>query len=169
MARERGDESTRRGGARIWLPTIAWFAMICVMSSTDFSAAHTLAVVREFFRLTGIPWSPHFFNMVIRKAAHFSVYAIFFLILTDGPLKGRPFVAVLVCALTGSMDEIHQIFLVGRTASVFDVGIDSAGAIFGLFLWLFWRSDSDDSGDSAWPPIGLAGGAVREQAPITRV
>jgi VanZ family protein len=155
----------RSSGARVWIPTIAWFAMICVMSSSEFSAAHTLVVLRWLFMVTGIPASPHLANVFIRKTAHFSIYAIFFLILTNGPLKGRPFVAVLLCVLTGSADEIHQIFLIGRTASVYDVGIDTAGAIFGLCVWLFRQKDF---GDPAWPAIGLGGRAVTEQAPVTR-
>ena len=165
MAREPAGESMRRGRARVWIPTLVWFSMICVMSSTDFSAAHTLAVVREFLRMAGIHWSAHVANVILRKGAHFLIYAIFFLILTDGPLKGRPIIAVLVCMMTGSADEIHQIFLIGRTASVFDVGIDSAGAFFGLCVWIFMQKDF---GEPAWPTIGLAGGAMTERAPVTR-
>jgi VanZ family protein len=130
---------------------MVWFALICVMSSSTFSAEHTLVVVRDLLRWIGITWSPRVLNMAIRKTAHFSIYAIFFLILTSGPFRGRPFAAILICVLTGSLDEIHQLILATRTPSVFDAGIDTAGALFGLFARLF----SDNSRPPPWHPVGL--------------
>ncbi|MGH7906394.1 MAG: VanZ family protein [Candidatus Binataceae bacterium] len=42
---------------------------------------------------------------------------------------------MLVCIAAGTLDETHQLFLPGRTPSIYDVALDSSGAIFGRFLY----------------------------------
>jgi VanZ family protein len=121
-----------------WVPTILWVAMLCMFSTTYFTSANTLGVlatILHWFSPGGTPLiDPQFANMLARKTAHFSLYVGFFLILIHGPLEGRPWVALLICLVAGSLDETHQIFLPGRTPTVFDVAIDSSGAVFGCFM-----------------------------------
>ena len=40
---------------------------------------------------------------------------------------------ILICAFYAVTDEIHQIFVPGRAFEWMDVGIDTAGAIIGMF------------------------------------
>ena len=73
-------------------------------------------------------------HALIRKAAHFTNYAILFWLLIRGPLRGRPYVALGCCVLYAMLDEGHQIFVPGRGASLYDVALDSSGALFSRFL-----------------------------------
>jgi VanZ family protein len=43
---------------------------------------------------------------------------------------------VAISAGYGLSDEVHQLFVPGRTASVLDVIADTVGALFGVYLWL---------------------------------
>ncbi len=73
-------------------------------------------------------------NALIRKSAHFTEYAILFWLLVRGPFKDRPFSAMVICVGYAFLDEGHQMFVPGRTASLYDVALDSTGAMFSGFL-----------------------------------
>ena len=87
---------------------------------------------------------------VVRKTAHFSEYALL-AILTANAIRTykikRPFKWIIppaVCLIYAVSDELHQYFVGGRACRLFDVGVDTAGGIFGtavfmLFMWLFAR------------------------------
>jgi VanZ family protein len=121
-----------------WVPTLLYAMMLCIFSTTYFTSNNTLAVITAILHWVspgGAPLvDPGLINLIARKGAHFSLYVGFFLVLIHGPLAGRPWMALLVCVIAGSLDETHQIFLPGRTPTVFDVAIDSSGAFFGCFM-----------------------------------
>ncbi len=80
---------------------------------------------------------------VLRKAAHFSVFALLGVLsyYCVGSIKYLPsglFAQVAVslpfCIVFAISDEIHQKFVEGRACRIFDVGIDSLGAAFGTAL-----------------------------------
>jgi VanZ family protein len=78
-------------------------------------------------------------NFFIRKCAHFTEYFIFYLLVYRGVSGGRPgwrwsrglFAWFLVAAYS-VLDEIHQSFVVSRTASPWDSLLDSTGAFVGM-------------------------------------
>ena len=51
-----------------------------------------------------------------------------------GPMKERPYLALMLCVVYALTDEGHQVFVPGRTASLYDVALDSTGALFSHFL-----------------------------------
>lgn len=94
----------------------------------------------------------------VRKAAHFCEYAILGLLVSNAALqiartfKQRgmdiavdtvPFVpgralfaaAWAFCALFAAGDEFHQLFVDGRSGQLFDVGVDSVGALAGVLVF----------------------------------
>jgi len=82
-----------------------------------------------------------FWDLVLRKLAHMSVYALLTLLWWRAlaPLAGRPLaVAVTIAFLYAISDEYHQSFVEGRSGNPVDVMIDSVG--IGLAVWLA-RSD----------------------------
>jgi VanZ family protein len=133
-----GNVDPNRDFTTRWLPTLLWVAMLCTFSTGYFTAANTGAVITTILHWLspgGTPLiDPQLANVLARKGAHFSLYVGFFLILIHGPLEGRPWVALLVCVIAGTIDETHQLFLPGRTPTIFDVAIDSSGAFFGCFM-----------------------------------
>lgn len=81
-------------------------------------------------------------NAIIRKIAHFSIYALLGFLVTlcleTYPLKnGKTFLfAVLFSVIYAITDEVHQLFVPERSGNILDVGIDTTGAVLGTLLAL---------------------------------
>jgi VanZ family protein len=122
---------------RIWLPTILWLTVLFVLSTSIFSAANTSKVIVPILRFL-LPDASGatiaLLHGLIRKAAHFTNYGILFWILIRGPMAGRPYLALTLCVCYAFLDEGHQILVPGRTPSLYDVALDSSGALFSRFL-----------------------------------
>lgn len=116
-----------------------WLVVLALMSTQLFTFERTWVFVGAIIRLihpAGVSGSTHaLIHLIIRKAAHFGAYTVFFLILVSGPLRGRPYWALLLCLALASADEIHQLYVPGRTGSAYDVAVDFSGALFGRFLY----------------------------------
>ena len=76
----------------------------------------------------------------IRKLAHFSLYftvgILTMSLMSTYDLKNikRAGISLGISALYAVTDEFHQLFIQDRTSSVFDVLIDSSGAVTGIIL-----------------------------------
>jgi VanZ family protein len=120
-----------------WAAPLFWMAALFVLSTTLFSAANTSRIIEPILKWifpTASFASISLAHAIIRKVAHFTNYAILFWLLIRGPLKGRPYIALGCCVIYAFVDEGHQIFVPGRTASLYDVALDSSGALFSRFL-----------------------------------
>lgn len=75
----------------------------------------------------------------IRKMAHFSIYtALGFCVfgaIKAGKIKFAPLYALAFCAVYAISDEVHQLFVLGRTGKVSDVVIDLVGVVCGLGIY----------------------------------
>jgi len=122
---------------RQWMPILIWAAAIFTFSTSGFSADSTSRVITPVLRwaLPGISlaWLD-LANTLVRKAAHFTEYGVLFWLLVRGPMRRRPLIAMAICVAYALTDEGHQIFVAGRTASMYDVALDSSGAMFSGFL-----------------------------------
>lgn len=82
----------------------------------------------------------------VRKCAHFLIYSILgFLVLQffkDFSMSSFKvyLLTIFFCFLYACSDEIHQLFVPGRSGQVLDVFIDTLGALFGCFLYIFISS-----------------------------
>ncbi len=75
----------------------------------------------------------------IRKAAHFSIYCLLgvfsfmtFISYTSLSFGIRAVMSFLLCVMYASSDEIHQLFVKGRSGEARDVIIDSLGALLSI-------------------------------------
>jgi VanZ family protein len=101
----------------VWLPVVAWAALIFAFSSVPDLG-------------TGLgTW-----DLVLRKIAHAAEYAILALLLLRATRS--PWLAVALAGLYAVTDEIHQSFVEGRHGSPLDVVIDTLGAVVGICAWL---------------------------------
>jgi len=82
---------------------------------------------------------------MIRKSAHFIEFFILevFILLMISSFKIIDFkcfiLSILFCLLYAISDEVHQLFVIGRSASIIDVLIDYTGSLFGsIFFMLFY-------------------------------
>lgn len=150
---------------RAWWPALLWACLIFTFSTDAFSSEHTASVFSPV-----IHWLyPHLtddqFDAIhhfIRKSAHFTEYFVFCLLLFRGVRGGRKgwrwtwgIFALSIAAGYSILDEIHQAFVVSRTASPWDSLLDSTGAFFAfavLFLWFRLRRTKPPAFDSSSAP-----------------
>lgn len=94
-------------------------------------------------------------ELVIRKAAHMTEYAILFLLsylamvkisMSQSRFYNRS-IAVLISLLYACSDEMHQLLVPGRSGRMIDVGIDMAGVAIVLICMLL-------SKNTKWKIIG---------------
>jgi len=136
------EKSLEAGGSELapigeWIPVLLWGALIFTLSTSAFSAANTGRIIDPILRwlIPGITAaSVDVGHMLVRKAAHFTEYGILFWLLVRGPMKERPYLALMLCVVYALTDEGHQAFVPGRTASLYDVALDGTGALFSHFL-----------------------------------
>lgn len=85
----------------------------------------------------------------VRKAAHMTEYAILAMLICTAlainvyvgniKLKGIKqilLVSLAICMIYAAADEMHQLFISGRSGKITDVFIDTAGAICALSVFL---------------------------------
>src|SRR2546421_12803178 len=112
---------TRSRALTVWLPVLAWAAVIFAFSSIP-SLSSGLGV-----------W-----DTLLRKCAHVTEYAVLGALLYRALAREAP--ALTAGIGYASTDELHQHFVRGRHASPIDVGIDAVGVALGMLLWLRLRS-----------------------------
>ena len=101
----------------VWLPVLAWAAVIFAFSSIP-SLSSGLGA-----------W-----DTVLRKGAHLTEYAILGLLLYRA--LEREALALAAGIAYAATDELHQHFVSGRHASPIDVAIDAVGVSLGMLVWL---------------------------------
>jgi VanZ family protein len=104
-----------------WLPAVAWAAVIFSLSAQS--------------RLPGPSFSG------FDKIAHFGAYGILGIFLCFGAERSRLplLVAAAIGMAYGASDEIHQMFVPGRSPDVLDWCADAAGVLAACFLYTRWR------------------------------
>ena len=126
-------------------PLIVWMGAIFYASSGQFSAANTSRIIGPLLRWLFPRISDEqlaFAHFVIRKAAHFTEYAILgwlaaraFTTSSHRDLRRRWFlVALLLVVVYPLTDEYHQSFVQSRTASIHDSFIDMTGGLAALVI-----------------------------------
>lgn len=84
---------------------------------------------------------PHLPGTGSDKLAHFSEYAVFGILVVRAfyayrvPPKRAVTLGILICAVYGASDEVHQLFTPGRSSEVWDFVADALGSTAGGLLW----------------------------------
>lgn len=85
---------------------------------------------------------------VIRKIAHFCIYTLVgFLLMAlfstyNIKENKRVMISLGIGILYATSDEIHQLFIPGRSGQVTDIMLDSMGVLLGiLFVWMIIKID----------------------------
>lgn len=70
----------------------------------------------------------------VRKCAHFFIYLILGILVMNCFNIDKKYIiySVIICFLYSISDEVHQIFVSGRSGEVLDVLIDTCGSFLGI-------------------------------------
>ncbi|MFA7672763.1 MAG: VanZ family protein [Clostridia bacterium] len=143
-----------------WSAMILWMLLIFILSaqSADDSSSTSGNILTMILKMI----YPGFKDMdagsqfiileqyqgLIRKSAHFCIYGMLGIIsfaaydaLYEIKAKAALPFAFITCVLYAVSDEIHQLFVPGRSCEFLDVIIDSAGALLGIIaIYLIIKS-----------------------------
>lgn len=85
-------------------------------------------------------------NPPLRKCMHASVYLVLAILVANALIVGKTkikytlILSLLISFLYACSDEIHQLFVPGRSGEFRDVLIDTGGALIGIFIYyIFYK------------------------------
>lgn len=126
-----------------WLAVLVWMALIFRLSSqvgvesAGLSTGITQTIISILEKI--VPGAGQIItDHLIRKSAHFIAYLILGVLVINATrwsgIKGIK-IALLICVLYASSDEVHQIFVPDRGPAIKDVFIDGTGSLVGVLLY----------------------------------
>lgn len=120
------------------LLVILWMIFIFIMSSFDASSSSNQSnfIVDIITSIINIK-DTELLSFIIRKLAHFTEYFILGILVINLITRydKKIIIAILLCIIYATSDEIHQIFVPGRSCQITDIMIDSLGSIMGIYLY----------------------------------
>lgn len=126
----------------LWMIVIFSFSNQKANDSSKLSDGLILRTVRIIEKITNKEYSDEEilekFVRPVRKLAHFTIYLILgvlvYLYIKEFNISNKFIISLLICILYAISDEIHQLFIVGRSGKILDVLIDSLGSLTGIFI-----------------------------------
>jgi len=121
-----------------WILAVVWMAVIFAFSHQANSGAVTESYLQEA-------------NVPVRKLAHMFEFAVLAILVQRAvavpateekvfKLSYSSNVLAFLFAVSYALsDEWHQSFVVGRSSSIYDAGVDACGALIGLTIAFFLR------------------------------
>ncbi len=134
-----------------WLAVIVWMVIIYILSDQPASISDELSVgiIDRVFSIFGINISLNqdllqLFNYIIRKSAHFVTFFTLGILLCHAIIKKaivkEYLIVVGIAFLYAVFDEVHQLFVVGRSGQISDVVIDFAGVLLAVLIYYLYDS-----------------------------
>ena len=144
MTLQSSFDSRNTGTVFWWLLTLAWAVQIFFLSTSGFSSYRTESLLLQVLASCQVYISPETLDLIhitMRKLSHGMLFAVLSLLvyraLGGQWLSWRTSTArraIAAAALYGMADEFHQLFVPDRGASLFDCGVDTAGAALAMLL-----------------------------------
>ena len=140
---------------------LLWMALIFHLSSHVAQESNALSMgitdyivimLEKFF--PGINFDLRDLHHFIRKIAHFIAYLVLGFLSINALRKIKVcgyrsiVLSIVICTLYAIFDEIHQLFIPGRSGQVSDVFIDCLGAGIGILLYLLIENIKRKKGPS---------------------
>lgn len=136
-----------------WIAAFSWMAVIFYLShqpgsaSSDLSSGVVAALLNFIDQVApNLELNVESFHTFVRKNAHFMAY-LFLSLLSLNAWKSsgfrgwkQLFLGFGMCVLFAVTDEIHQLFIEGRSGEARDVLIDSTGAAVGVVVYIIAAS-----------------------------
>ena len=90
-------------------------------------------------------------DLVLRKIAHVTIYAILWLSIARATDWRRPVVATIAALLYAGSDEYHQTLVEGRHGTPVDVAIDAIGIGLAALCWVLAARRRGGRPGPPWP------------------
>lgn len=132
-----------------WIPVIVWMMIIFYFShqpaqqSSELSTGVTKLMTEMInYLIPKLEIDYTSYTFYIRKLAHIFVYFVLGCLLIRAferrfKITYKQIIsAFLICLLFAISDEVHQLFVPGRSGEFRDVVIDTIGATFGIIIYL---------------------------------
>lgn len=121
---------------------ILWMILIFTMSSFNATeSGEQSGMIVDFINQIIHVDNIKLLSLIIRKLAHFTEYFVLGILVANAFYKcnKKLFLAIIICVIYAISDEIHQIFVSGRSCQLLDIIIDSLGSITGIFIYKIFK------------------------------
>ena len=122
---------------------IVWMIVIFIMSSFDASISADQSniivdIISKLFNVTDITN----LTIIVRKVAHFMEYFILGLLLINLFRNNKKvyLYTMVIGGIYAISDEIHQLFVPGRSCDIKDVIIDTFGIVFSIIIIFAYKN-----------------------------
>ena len=128
----------------VWMGIIFFFSHQTASESSELSSGVMNVIFNIVSFISPVDISEDFLHFLVRKGAHFTVYFVLGVLIIHALFrcvhwKKDVIFATTISILYAISDEVHQLFIPGRSGEVRDVFIDSSGAIIGIFSYVLIR------------------------------
>ncbi|PUU87217.1 VanZ family protein [Halanaerobium sp.] len=129
----------------IWLLVIYNFSAQSAKESSRLSAGLSKVIYRVLTERAGLKVQLSSFHSFLRQGAHFFIFFVLALFLLNAfRVSGYEFekaitYTLLISLAYAGLDEIHQIYVPGRTAELKDIFVDGLGIISGIGVYVLIR------------------------------
>lgn len=128
-----------------YLPLLIWMLIIFLLSNevADTSSSRSDAIVNILTTSLNVSWSESLLTFLTRKAAHIIAYFILGILVfnvtrTYSIIVRRAIVLSIALAFAYSIsDELHQLFIPGRSGEIRDVIIDTTASTVGVLTCFY--------------------------------
>ena len=117
---------------------ILWMLFIFVMSSFNAGVSSNQSgkivnFIATLFNIHNVRMLSH----IVRKSAHFIEYFILGLCVANMFSKFHKliYLGIIICFLYAVSDELHQLFVLGRSCQIIDILIDIVGATLAIVIF----------------------------------
>ena len=127
---------------------ILWMGIIFCFSNQPNSGQVTHDIIEETITTVKTDTFIDIINFIIRKSAHMTEYfilTILFVSLYKEYTNNKNkiiIISIISCFLYACTDEIHQLFIIGRTGQFIDVLIDTFGGLLFIIPYYLYKKDS---------------------------
>lgn len=130
-----------------YMLVIFWMGMIFYLShqpavdSGGLSGGIAEMILEVVEKLSSNKFNFNMLDYIVRKNAHLFIYLVLSILVLNAlkisKIKGyKSFLwGLTICVFYAATDEIHQLFIPGRSGEIRDVLIDSSGVIFGMIIY----------------------------------
>lgn len=121
---------------------VLWMIFIFTMSNTSsIDSSNQSGFIVEFINKIFGFGNTEILEIIIRKLAHLFEYIVLGVLminyLKNYKIKRNILFTIILCFIYACSDEIHQLFIQGRSGNIIDIMLDTIGAIIGIIIYQF--------------------------------